>query len=378
MTWIAIRMLVGNPGKYLSMIAGIAFASLLISQQASIFVGLMRLTASQIRDIQGAEIWVMDANVQFIDDLKPMSENELYRVRGVEGVAWAVRLYKGLSRARLADGAYQQVILLGLDDGTLVGAPREILYGRLEDLNRPDAIIMDENGVRQLWPEDPFRLGRVFEMNERRAVLVGVCKASRTFQTFPVVYTRYTQAVRFIPPERKVMTFVLAEPQPGSNPEQVCARIEQQTGLKARTRTQFIWDTIWYYMEKTGIPINFGITVVLGLIVGTAIAGQTFYLFTVENLRHFGTLKALGVTNDRIVLMVLTQALLVGLVGYGLGVGAAAIFGEATKDASRLAFYMPWQVLAITGVAVSLMVVISSLLCIRKVLVLEPAVVFRG
>lgn len=83
MTWIALRMLVGNPGKYLSIILGVAFASLLIAQQSSIFCGLMRLTASQIRDIQGADIWVMDPNVQFVDDIKPMSENELFRVRGV-------------------------------------------------------------------------------------------------------------------------------------------------------------------------------------------------------------------------------------------------------------------------------------------------------
>jgi hypothetical protein len=50
----------------------------------------MRLTYSQIRDIQGANIWVMDPNMQYVDDIKPMSENELYRVRGVEGVQWAV------------------------------------------------------------------------------------------------------------------------------------------------------------------------------------------------------------------------------------------------------------------------------------------------
>jgi putative ABC transport system permease protein len=140
MNWIALRMLVGNPGKYLSMILGVGFASLLISQQASIFCGLMRLTASQIRDIRGANLWVMDPNVQFIDDIKPMSENDLYRVRGVPGVQWAVKLYKGLSRARLPDGSYQQTILIGLDDSSLVGAPQQIFVGRLSDLRQPDAV----------------------------------------------------------------------------------------------------------------------------------------------------------------------------------------------------------------------------------------------
>ena len=123
MSWIALKMLTGNRGKYLGIILGIAFASLLIAQQASIFCGLMLQTSGQIRDIQGADIWVMDPNVQFSDDVKPLSENDLYRVRGVTGVSWAVRLYKGLTRSRLEDGNFQQTILLGLDDATLVGAP---------------------------------------------------------------------------------------------------------------------------------------------------------------------------------------------------------------------------------------------------------------
>jgi len=378
MNWLAIRMLMGSPGKFLSIVLGIAFASLLIAQQASIFCGLMRLTVSQIRDIRGASIWVMDPNVQFIDDTKPMSENELLRVRGVPGVAWAVRLYKGLSRAKLPDGNFQQVILIGLDDSTLVGAPTHMVKGTLGDLSRPDAVIMDASGARQLWPDDPFRIGRVFEMNDQRAVLVGICEASRTFQTFPIVYTRYTQAIGFIPPERNVMTFALAEPLPGISTEEVCTRIRQQTGLEAQSRDQFIWTTIRYYMERTGIPINFGMTVVLGFIVGTAVAGQTFYLFTIENLRQFGTLKALGTSNLRILRMVLLQALIVGLLGFGMGIGTAGVFGELAAGSSRLAFYMPWQVMALTAAAVVLIVVLSSLLCIRRVLVLEPAIVFKG
>ena len=378
MNWIALRMLVVNPGKYLSMILGIAFASLLISQQASIFTGLMRLTASQIRDIRGANLWVMDPNVQFIDDIKPMSENELYRVRGVPGVEWAVKLYKGLSRARLPDGSYQQTILIGLDDGSMVGAPQEIFKGRLADLRQPDAVIVDRAGAKQLWPEDPYRLGRTFEMNDRRAVVVGFCEASRTFQTFPIVYARYSQAIGFVPQERKVMSFILAQSTGAIDPEEVCRRIEKQTGLQAETRYDFTKMTIMYYMQKTGIPINFGITVFLGFIVGTAVVGQTFYLFTVENIRQFGTLKALGVGNLSLMGMVVLQATVVGSIGYCLGVGAASLFGYMTESAAKLAFFMPWWILVGTGVAVMLIIILSSLFSLRRVLSVDPATVFQG
>jgi putative ABC transport system permease protein len=378
MNWIALRMLVGNPGKYLSMILGIAFASLLISQQASIFTGLMRLTASQVRDIRGANIWVMDPNVQFVDDIKPMSENELYRVRGVPGVEWAVKLYKGLSRARLPDGSYQQTILIGLDDASMVGAPQQIFKGRLEDLRQPDAVIIDRNGAQQLWPDDPFRLGRTFEMNDRRAVVVGVCEASRTFQTFPIVYARYSQAIGFVPQERKVMSFILAQADPNVAPEEACRRIERHTGLQAQTREEFTWTTIMYYMRKTGIPINFGITVLLGFIVGTAVVGQTFYLFTVENIRQFGTLKALGVGNLSLMAMVMLQAVVVGSIGYCLGVFGTSFFGYATESASKLAFYMPWWILVGTGAAVIVIILLTSLFSLRRVLTVDPATVFQG
>jgi putative ABC transport system permease protein len=376
MSWIAVKMLMGDRAKYFGIIFGVTFAALLIAQQASIFCGLMLMTTSQIQDIQGAGIWVMDPDVQFIDDIKPLSENQLYRVRGVPGVEWAVRLYKDQSRARLPDGRFQQVIVLGLDDNTFVGAPK-VVVGSLADLRQPQAFIMDERGYRYLWPGEPYQLGKTIELNDHRAVLVGICEASKTFYTFPIIYTRYSEATLDARPERKLMSFVLAQPQAGVPSREVCRRIHEVTGLKAQTRKEFIWTTIDYYLERTGIPMNFGITVALGFLVGTAIAGQTFYMFTIENLRQFGSLKAMGVSNFRIVGMILLQALIVGIIGYGLGVGLAALFGQVSGGADRLAFFMPWQVLALTGGAVVLIMILSSLLSVRRVLVLEPAIVFR-
>jgi putative ABC transport system permease protein len=226
-------------------------------------------------------------------------------------------------------------------------------------------------------------------MNDHRAIIVGICKASTTFQTFPILYTRYHQAIQFIPQARQVTSAILVHPQAGLDPHTVCRRIEEQTRtvsdrpgegkprLKALTRQEFIWLTINYFMRRTGIMVNFSITVALGFIVGCAIAGQTFYTFTLENLNQFGSLKAMGVSNLRIVGMVLTQAFVVGLIGYCLGVGLAALFGEVSPRIG-LAFFMPWQVLVGTAAAVGVIVILSSLLSILKVLFLEPAVVFRG
>jgi putative ABC transport system permease protein len=398
MSWIAIKMLTGDRAKYLGIISGVTFAALLIAQQASIAIGLLLRTTAHIQDIADVDIWVMDPNVQFIDEFKPLTQNDLYRVRGVPGVAWVVPFYKGQGRLKLAAGEldkktahYQQSVVLGLDDATLVGAPREIIVGSLADLRQPNAVIIDENGYRYLWPNEPLTVGRELEMNDHRAVLVGICKASDTFQTFPIFYARYHEAIGYVPQERKVMSAMLVGVEEGESKEEVCRRITERMRLKsiqaddpprpafkALTREQFIRSTLMYFVTRTGIVINFSITVSLGFIVGCAIAGQTFYSFTLENLNQFGSLKAMGVSNLRIVGMVLTQAFVVGTIGYCLGVGLAALFGQFATSGSRLAFFMPWQVLAGTAAAVALIVTLASLVSVYKVMVLEPAVVFRG
>lgn len=379
MTWIALKMLTGDRGKYFAIIFGVTFASLLITEQSGIFCGVMRRTTSQIRDIEGVDIWVMNSNVRYMDDLKGISDNDVFRVRGVPGVDWAVSLYRGSGQAQLSSGNYQGLILIGIDDSTLVGAPSRMLAGKLGDLQNADAIIVDEAGYHQMWPGEPVTTGKVIEMNDCRAVVVGVYKSSQTFMTMPVVYTRFSQAVFFVPAIRRLMPFVLAKCKPGYSVEEVANRIHEQTGLKALSKQGFMNLTMMYYLEHTGIPINIGTTVLLGFLVGCAIAGQTFYLFTVENLKQFGTLKAMGMSDASLVRMILTQAFLVGGIGYGLGVGLATIYGVvAQRTMPLLAFFLPWQVVAGTGVAVLLISLISSVLSIHRVLVLEPAMVFQG
>jgi putative ABC transport system permease protein len=399
MGWIALKMLVGDRAKFLGIVLGLTFAALLITQQGSIFCGLMLRTCGQITDITGADLWVMDRTVRYVDDVKPMLENSLYRVRGVEGVLWAVPLYKGQARVKInpvvSSGnratVIEQAILLGLDDATLVGAPppHRMLAGNLRDLRLPDAIVVDGERLEKLYPGENWgertRLGRDFyrrflhrqlEMNDHRAVIVGVCEATKTFQTNPVVYTTYSRAKNFAPQERKVLSYILAKTEPGVPPEVVSARIAAMTGLGAKTSSEFTWMTIDYYLRYTGIPFNFGITAMLGFLVGTAIAGQTFYNFTIENIKQFGALKAMGATNTRIVGMILLQALIVGLLGYGLGVGLAALFGWRIQG-TELAFFTPWQLLPITAGAIVLICVLSSLFSVQRVIRLEPAIVFR-
>jgi putative ABC transport system permease protein len=379
MNWVALKILTGDRGKCLAIIFGVTFASLLMAQQLAIFCGIMERTTSQISDVQDANVWVMDPRVRYIEEAPALAAGYLARVRGVPGVAWAMPFFKGTVQARLRGGAGRQVLLLGVDDATLVGAPREMVLGSVEALRRADGILVGESSYRYLWPGEPLRLGRTLEINDHRAVVVGICKTSTPYQTLPIAYARYSLAGRFAPAARNQMTFVLARAEPGADLAEVCRAIAARTGLQALSKDEFRWLTIRYYMRMTGIPVNFGITVFLGFVVGIAVAGQTFYLFTIENLKQFGALKAMGVSNPRLVGMILLQALVVGAVGYGLGMGLTALFFESTQNMMHLqGLFLPWQVMAGTAGAVLVIVVLASLVSIRRVLVLEPAVVFRG
>src|SRR2546428_13885477 len=141
MNFVALKMLTGDRAKYLGLIFAIAFSSFLIAHQSSIFAGIMDRTRSQIKDVTDADIWVMDRNTQYFDEINALTDNDLYRVRGVSGVKWAVPLFKGQPRAKTPDGTFRVVILLGLDEATLVGAPRRLIMGSVADLDQREAAI---------------------------------------------------------------------------------------------------------------------------------------------------------------------------------------------------------------------------------------------
>jgi len=380
---IALKMLTGNRGKYFAIVVSLAFTAFVMTQQPATFVGIMARTYSFLTDTGRVDLWVMDPKVQYVDDAKPMQDTKLYAVRGVEGVEWAVPLYKGNIRARLDDGTFQNCVLIGLDDATLIGGPADMAAGSLADLRQSESIIVDADGaatrLARRNPDGssrPLAIGDVVELNDHRATVVGLSRLAATFQSQPVVHTTYARAKAFVPAERKLLTFILVKVRAGADPAAVAARIQAATGLAAYSWDAFREKTVRYFLKNTGILINFGLSITLAFLIGAAIAGQTFYAFTLENLRHFGVLKALGAGNGTLAKMVLVQALVAGATGYGLGVGGVALF--STLVGANFRFLLLWQIPLVTLVMILLVCTITALLSVRKVIRLEPAVVFKA
>lgn len=381
---LALKMLFGDRGKYLMLVSGITFSTLLMTQFPSIFSGIMTWTYANLFNSR-AEIWVMDPKAEQSSDNKPLRDTDVNRVRSVEGVAWAAPYFQGNLQARMPDGNFKLISLIGLDATTLAGAPVNILEGSLDDLRLPNTVLIDEFGVER-FSENQFHadgsrrtmgVGDIIEINDREARIVGIAQARRSFSGGPFVFTTYERAVLYAPQQRKLLSFIFAAPQPGYTTADVVQRITAETGLKALTEEEFRWSTIWWYVRNTGIPFAVGSIVIIGAVVGMIIAAQTFYAFVLENLRNFAALKAMGTSNARVTMMLVVQALTTGFIGFGLGVGAASLMLRFFVRLGKIGVYTPWQLPVGVFVVVMLISLFAALLGIIRVARTEPAVVFR-
>ncbi|MBR9971458.1 ABC transporter permease [Magnetospirillum sp. J10] len=382
---MALRMLMGDRAKYLGIVIALAFTSFVMIQQPATFLGILRHTYGFITDVGVGDVWVMDPKARHLDDVKPMMDAELQRVRGIDGVEWAMPLYKGGIRARLDSGDFVQCQLVGIDETTLIGGPGRMVLGKLADLRQSDGIIVDaaaaqgQLAARADGSRRPLGLGESIELNEHRAQVVGTATASSNFQSMPTLYTTYARVKTFLPSERKLLSFVLVTVKPGEDAEKVAAEISRRTGLAAYTTQGFIDRSLRHFLGNTGMIINFAMSAGLGFLIGAFIAGQTFFNFTTDNLRHFGVMKAMGAGTAMLVRMILVQALYLGSMGFGLGAGAGAVMGFQLANVDpHLVFRLPWQLILGGGMAALTVIIVAALLAIRKVVRLEPAQVFKA
>jgi putative ABC transport system permease protein len=381
---VGIKMLLGDRAKYLGIVFGVTLAAMLMSHQITIFTGLMARTWSVVQDLRGVPFIIADPATEFVEDIKPIGDTALTRVRGIDGIEWAVPLQRTPIRVKMSDGRFRTCVIMGLDDATLIGAPPKMMAGRTEDLRRPDGVIIDELDAGKLLSikgeggraRSPV-VGDVIEINEHRAVIVGLSHNARPFISQPIIYTTLSRAQEWAPHERRTLSFIAASGRGGVSVDDLRAAVSRETGLRLYTRREFGFKTVGYYLRNTGIPINFGVTVLLGVIVGIAISGQTFYLFVLDNLRNLAALKAMGATNGRLFRLTLMQASLVGVIGYGIGILGTLAFFEAFKG-TDLDFTVYWQILALTAIAIGVVIVVATFVSIRRVLSIEPATVFRA
>lgn len=382
----ALTMLVGDRSKFLGIVFGLAFGCLLMVQQGAVFRGVMVLVYGHVTDTPQAELWITDPGMPELDRSEPLNELQLDAVRAVDGVRWAVPLNRRQVLLRLSDGEVGSAVVMGIDDATLIGAPSPdaMVAGSVQDLRRPDTIIVDQHSARtQLatalpdGSRQPIVIGDSLQIAGRRMTVVGLCRSTLNLTLMPTIYMLRSHLSAIDMGTDRAFNVILAGVEPGQGTEAVCGRIAATTGLAARTSAAISRHVYDYYLYRTGIPANFAIAVLLGFVVGAAIAGQTFSQYVHDNRRVFAALKAMGMRDGRLVGMLLCQALFAALIGYGLGVGAATAFG-AMLAGTDLSFRLEPELLGIVLIAVLAISLGAAALSARNLLRLDPAQVFRS
>lgn len=372
---LAYKLLVNDKSKFTALLVGITFAVFLMMFISCMFIGVLNHASATVVNI-GAPLWVMDPSVQAIISSVGMPDYVLDAVRSMPGVEYAVPLYSGGALVKLPDGTYQGVTVVGLDDTSLFGRPM-LEQGKIEDIYAENGfIVVDDSEYEKL--EKPG-IGSTFEVNDHRGVIVGIAKVtvSGLFGT-PTLYTTYERAVQYIPNPRYTISYVLVRPKTPSD----VRRIQQQVaalGYLALTKDEFMNKNANFFVFQTGGGTNILIMSLISFVVGLSISGQTFYTFILENLEHFGALKAMGAKGRELVFVILFQAGFTAAVGYGLGIGLSTLLIGAAK--LRLPEYSSRVTFTNLGLAFILVLIIASVsgyAGVRRVLKIEPFEIFRG
>lgn len=394
---IAIRMLVGDGPKYAGVLFGIAIMTWLTMLVGSMFLGMLTRTYSLVGDNPAVDIWVMDPACESLIQTINMPDTAVDRVKGVPGVSVATRLTLGSAPARLPNGKFITVDLIGVDDATLRGLPATASPEAAQAIRGPDAALFDIAGTHgQLvipvssedrWPRGKPRLdvatrgpmvGDEFLVNNNAVRIAGQVKGRPKFLPQVAIYMTYSNVAKVLPPERNRLTFVLATVQPGSDAEEVARRIEAATGLRARTSKRFASDTAMWFVRNSEVLRNILVIVSAAAMVGFAITGLMLYMFTKENARYYATLKAIGASNLLLTRMVLAQAMIAGAMGLGLGVGACVAFGLSMNAATGFPFRVAWLTLGGVGGLVLAVTACAAVISTRSVLKVEPGTVFKN
>lgn len=372
---IAYKLLVNDRGKFVALLLGITFAVFLMMMMTGTFAGILQKSSATVTNT-GAKVWVMDPSVENVLSSIPMPDYVLDAVRSAPGVKYAVPIFTGAGLSRLPNGSYEPVTVIGLDDTSLLGRPT-MLEGQIEDLYGGDGVIVVADGE---YPKlGRPGIGATFEINDRRAVVVGLAKTSASgLFGLPTLYTLYSRATEYIPSSRFTISYVLVEPTDATAIPRIQEAV-RQLGYLALTERQFSDRIANFYKYKTGLGTNILLMTIISFVVGLSISAQTFYAFVLENLERFGALKAMGARSRELVYMILFQVGVTSLAGYGLGIGLCTLMIAVAK--LRLPNYASIMTFGTLGLALVMVVVIaaiSSYAGIRRVLRIDPFDIFRG
>lgn len=371
---IALRNLLYDRRRLVASVAGVCFSVTLVIVQLGLFAGLAA-NASQVIDRSPGDIWITGRNTGNFQWGQPIPRRTLTVVRSTSGVAWAREIIVGWTQLRHPQGGTQQLEVVGFDPVARVGAPWNVVAGRLDDLAQPGRVALDRSSTEKVGA---FAIGDYREMLAHRVRIAAITDGITSFTTVPFVFASLATARRltgYIGPDETV--YVVAGLQPGAARGATVRALRQrlphvdvfpQAVFSARTRS--------YWMFETGMGIGFLLTSALAIAVGAVIVSQAIYAATSEHFAEYGTLKAMGMSRWHLGAVVVSQGVLAGLPGSLVGCLIGAVVVTAIRQRG-LEAVLTFELAVVTIVAAVLTCALAATTSVKRVWTLEPAVVFR-
>src|SRR6516165_1406093 len=376
MALLARRNLFHDRIRFAVTLTGIVFALVLIIIQFGLFLGFTTTTSNNI-DHSGADIWIVFHGVGYFDTGRMFSERKFYEVLSVPGVRQAEKYIQNFAYWKKPDGGVENVQVIGFHPGSGLGEPWNVVEGSVLDVKLEDGVIVDELYREKLGVS---KIGDRVEIGNHRARVVGFTRGIRSFTTSPFVYTSFKNSLDYTRPEAKEdqLAYILVKAAPG------VFATELKNNLQARlsdvdiyTRDEFSRRTRFYWMFTTGAGLAVLTAALMGLVVGIAVVAQTIYAATMDHIREYGTLKAMGATNAYLYRVLIEQAVLSAAIGYALAMIIAHFIVQASEKGGAL-ILMPFSMkVGMLFLAIG-MCTAAALVSINKVMRIDPAMVFRG
>ncbi|MDD3530148.1 MAG: ABC transporter permease [Gallionellaceae bacterium] len=371
---LALKTLLHDRLRFVITVSGVAFAVTLVFVQAGLFAGILGNASVTIRNLD-ADLWVTPKNTANVDFANSFPESYLNRVRSVPGVARADNLIVYFMFMTLPSGARETVEVYAMEDFRRWGFPWRVLEGDLDDLKRGPYAFMDDSAVRRFGP---FAVGDYREVQSTRLRIVGRTSDALSFTTTPLMFMDYGLAQRMNADLLQGRTsYTVVRLAPGSDLEAVRREIRRRLPYNdVHSRAEWVAHSERYWIDSTGIGLNMVLTVFLGILVGVVVVTQTLYTSTMEHLREYGTVKAIGGGNADIYRIIGKQALIAAVLGYAIGAVMAWGTGRLVAQAG-LRMELSTTMLAVVFAGAVLLCLAAALVSFHKVARIDPAMVFR-
>lgn len=372
---LALRMLLHDRMRFLITVSGVAFAVNLILSQVGLFLGLLHNSSVIVRNIP-ADVWVTSKNTPNVDFAQPFPETYVNRVRSIPGVRRADNLIVTFVNMTLPTGATEGSVTYAMEDLAAWHLPWQVEGGDVQDLRRGNFLFTDVSAERRIGA---FQVGDYREVQGLRMRYAGRSQGATSFTTTPVSFMDYRLAQRL---NANILsgatTYILVKAEPGADLQALKAEIRRRLPHNdVYTTAEWATRSDDYWIKNTGIGLNAYLTVSLGILVGVLIVAQTLYTSTMEHLKEFGTVKAIGGSNADIYRLLGRQALVAAVLGYGVGalLTLAMIPGVASLG---LRLVLPPSLWVGVAVGTAVMCLLSAALSFRKVAAIDPGLVFRS